>query len=661
MEAKRMRWLALALALGIGLGLLILTLPGGRARAGDPGEEGPSQSLSAQPTTGGEASMLAADSAFDGSLLNISDSSVETTDCYQAGNPQQILCFTVYNASPDAEWLDRVRLTMPLAWSVSCSSQDTTDSMGNPVKLDCSTSFPYEVLYIDNDSEGPPSIGEISAGSSWGFCVNVTVPSGYTGPRLVHWGLSGDEDGALPHEITDGETTVDMCTPLTLVPSQVVITGCNGTAQSLEFELTNYGAGDGTTVNFVYDAPDAEVSVPTDFQMDEGDVMTFTIQFEPKLCLEAGDVVTGMLAVVGGGQADESFITQAIAENDGWRRRADSDIPTMDSVVVWASHRDGGLWSIGGYGSDGAVQRYDPGSDTWRKDFESEAVITPLIQYPMDGCYGLDGPNPETAHEIVVLFPDTIVTDSLHVYDITADNWYTRPIPTFFPPGYIGHWGFDVVSLLNNPTVKPGITDKNMCYLSGGNNEKPGGGTTLNLWRYDPEINDGAYIGNYIGGVWFGFHASWYVPWVGAYGAICVAGGVDHSHQINDTTQCYDLDLGTFNDAGDNLGTLPEPWWGMADGWQATEDGYEIWIANGVAQDGTLLPISAYFREGMSDFAYGPPIAYGMYRLEGDGWDGQFFTLNGSRGGFWSSEFSLHLAPCPTCHEAFAPLVLRDN
>ncbi|MBW1649052.1 MAG: hypothetical protein JRJ72_13305, partial [Deltaproteobacteria bacterium] len=108
-----------------------------------------------------------------------------------------------------------------------------------------------------------------------------------------------------------------------------------------------------------------------------------------------------------------------------------------------------------------------------------------------------------------------------------------------------------------------------------------------------------------------------------------------------------------------DLGTLPEPWWGMADGWQITDQGYELWIANGVAQDGTLLPASAYIREDMSDFAYGLAIPDGLYRLEGDAWENQFYTLNGSRGGFWYSEFSLHLAPCPTCPRVYLPLVLR--
>jgi hypothetical protein len=447
----------------------------------------------------------------------------------------------------------------------------------------------------------------------------------------------------------------------------MVITGCNGIAQSLDFELWNVSAGN-ANVDLFYNAPLGDFTGPTNFQINEGEIITFTTQFEPELCLEVGEEVLGNLTVLAqdSGHSDDSQISLRVSETAGWLRRADSITPTMDSVVVWASHRDGGLWSIGGYGSEGATQRFDPSSNTW-ETFESQTVITPMIEYPVDGCYGLDGPNPDTAHEIVVLFPDTLLTDTLHVFDITDKRWYKRPIPSFFPAvpsatyDYIGFWGFDVVSLLNNPVVHD-IPDTNSCYLSGGNHEKPGGGTTRNLWQYNPETNEGQYVGDFAdSGTVFGFHASWYVPWIGNQGAICVAGGADHNHYIHNSTQCYDIDANAFNALNADLGTLPERWWGMADGWQITDQGYELWVANGVAQDGTLLSSSAYFREGMSDFEYGPEIPHGLYRLEGDGWNNQFYTLNGSRGGFWYSEFSLHLTPCPTCYRIFTPIILEND
>jgi hypothetical protein len=656
-KTEKTRWLVVALALGMALGLLVLILSRGQARAGDPGSGRSPQSVFAQPAAAGGASMFAADSPFDESPLSISGSTIEMDYCYQA-DKTQTFCFTVYNGSPDGEWINGVTLTFPddpsptiPPWSVSgCTHEDPTDSQGYPVNFTCTPSG-NQVFYTDTDGDG---YGEISNGASWMACIDVYVPPEYSigGLRYIPWELYGDAGGS----VTGERIEVEMCTPLRLMPSQVVITGCNGLAQSLEFELTNYSAGNDTTVNFIYDAPDAEFTGPTDVQLSEGGTVTFTAEFKPNLCIEPGETVTGSLTVEGGVHSDSSFITQSIAENAGWRRRADSDIPTMDSVVIWAHREDGvpgdeGLWSIGGFGSDGAVQRYDPDSDTWRKDFESEAVITPLIEYPMDGCYGLNG----TGEEIIVLFPDTIVTGSLHVYNLTQDAWSTLPTPTGYPVE--GRWGHDVVSMLQH-------TDENVCYLSGGSTQT-GGGRTRDLWEYHPDTNTVFDHSPFPASVWFGFHASWYVPWIGgADGAICVAGGVDYNHIINQSTQCFYRSSGTFGGLNADLGELPELWWGMADGWQITDEGYELWIANGVASDGTLLPVSAYFREGMppaGGFQYGPPIPHGMYRLEGDAWNDQFYTLNGSRGGFWYSEFSLHLSFCPACNEVFLPLSLRDH
>jgi hypothetical protein len=328
-----------------------------------------------------------------------------------------------------------------------------------------------------------------------------------------------------------------------------------------------------------------------------------------------------------------------------------AQIETMDNVVIWASHGDGGLWSVGGYKSGGVAQRYDLVTGAW---IVYTNPLTPVIEYPMDGCYGLNG----DAHEVIVLFPDTVVTGELQIFDITTKQWYTETTPPGYPVE--GRWGQDVVSMIQH-------TYQNVCYLSGGSPQE-GGGRTRDLWVYTPTVNAASYVGPFTDTVppytttpVFNFHASWYVPWVGDEGGICVAGGLDHNGHAYDSTQCYDLHTGQFNEPNADLGKLPEPWWGMADGWQITASGYELWIANGVARDSTMLPASAYIREGMSNFAYGPAVPNELYRLEGSAWDNQFYTLNGSRGSFLPTDFSLHLASCPTCHRVYLPLVLRNH
>jgi hypothetical protein len=530
-------------------------------------------------------------SLFDIGALSVSDSTVTTDNCYEA-NKTQTLCFTIYNGSTDSEWLTMTRATLPVLpslWQVSCKSQDATDSSGNPVHFTCSTPSTNEVVYVDNDIESP-SIGEVSAGSSWGFCIDVNVP-GANGPRIVNWGVYGDREpgSAEPHDV-EGQTTIEECMPLMLKPSSMAVEGCNGITQTLTFELWNHSAGNGT-FNLTYNVPsgNATFTGPSSFSMSNGEIVTFTVQLAPDLCLSADTELSATIEAEGSSQYDSSTITHTITSLSGWQVQTSRSItPTMDNAVVWASYADGGLWSIGGYGSKGATQRYDPDTGTW-STHTPETVITPTIEYPMDGCYGLN----DQGHEIVVLFPDTIVTGSLHIYNITQDNWYTETIPAFYPEE--GRWGQDIVSLLNIPGV-----NQNVCYLSGGSPQE-GGGRTRDLWVYYPDTNSGSYLGAFYfppyPEIWFNFHASWYVPWVGDEGAICVGGGIDHKSNIASATQCYDLKTGSFRGVNADLGPLPEPWWGMADGWQTYHGRYQIWIANGVAQDGTLLPASAYADE----------------------------------------------------------------
>jgi len=581
---------------------------------------------------------------------SVSGSSVSTADCYASGDTR-VICFTVYNGSTDGEWLDRVRLTFPTqvgAWGVSCHSQDAVDSSGSPVHMACSVAG-NEIVFTDNQVETPDSIGEISAGSSWGFCASVTVPGAYNGDRIINWGISGDEDGTVPHDTT-GTLSIEQCMPLMLKPSTMQVQGCNGVTQTLEFELWNNTGSSGTFALF-YDVTSGNgtFSGPGSFNLADGEIVTWTVSLKPDLCLSIGETVTATLSVSGNGQQDNSTLVHTVTPYAGWQSKTSSPVPTMDNVVVWASHADGGLWSIGGYGSNGATQRYDPSTDQWTIH-TPETVITPVIEYPMDGCYGLN----DQGHEIVVLFPDTIVTNTLHVYNITTDAWSERPIPIGYPVE--GRWGHDVVSLLNVPGV-----NQNICYMSGGSTQE-GGGRTRDLWRYNPETNVTIYLGAFPASIWFGFHASWFVPWVGEEGAICVGGGIDHNSKsdVAVATQCYDLKTGTFRAENADLGPLPEPWWGMADGWQIHDGRYRIWIANGVAQDGTLIQTSAYADETTGGFVYGPKPVVALYRLEGDGWDGQFFAEQGAAGGFNYSQYNHLVAQCPTCYQSHLPAVLRS-
>jgi hypothetical protein len=123
----------------------------------------------------------------------------------------------------------------------------------------------------------------------------------------------------------------------------------------------------------------------------------------------------------------------------------------------------------------------------------------------------------------------------------------------------------------------------------------------------------------------------WYVPWIGTGGAICVGGGLNYQQGITRDTQCYDLALAQFNAPNADLGQLPELWWGMADGWSTHRGRHQIWIANGMDQNGTLLWASAYADRTTGGFVTGPIPAMDGDSSEGDGWNGQFYVLGGAR------------------------------
>jgi hypothetical protein len=562
------------------------------------------------------------------------------------------MCFTVYNASPDGEWLDQVRLTFPDqlgAWTVACSYQDASDSNGSPVHMNCSNNGVKEVVYTDNDLETIP-IGEISAGASWTFCVDVTVPGAYGGPRIVNWGLSGDEEAGsgTPHDIS-GQMELEQCTPLMLSPAIQQVEGCNGTRQTLDFELWNNTAPAGSfELTYLVPSGNGRVSGPSDFYLNPGELVTFTVALTPHLSVKPGDILIANLEVEGEGEYDSAMVEYSITSLAGWQRQADIPIATMDNAVAWAVH-DGGLWSIGGYGSSGSAQRYDPSSDTW---ITYTNPLTPVIEYPMDGCYGLD----EDGHEVVVLFPDTIITGTLQRFDITDKAWEEIPVPIGYPNG---RWAQDIVSLYNVTSYLDPENASNLCYISGGSTQE-GGGRVKNLWEYHPAENITIFKDNFgLHQTGFAFHASWFVPWIGEQGSICVAGGIDFNSGVLADTECYDLKTGTFRGENVDLGQLPEPWWGMADGWQVVNGEYQIWLANGVDQTGQLLPASAYASPTSGGFQYGPMVPEGLYRLEGDGWDGRFYTVGGALGGFNYSAYTYLFTQCPICYQIFTPLVIK--
>ena len=312
-----------------------------------------------------------------------------------------------------------------------------------------------------------------------------------------------------------------------------------------------------------------------------------------------------------------------------WEARAVSPHPSMDGAVIEYA---GLTYNVGGLNSGGAVDIYDPTTDSWTT---GALEPTPVITFPVDACFGYNA----VGDPVILLLPDTTgnVVGVWHRYNIATDSWDTPPIPAPLPVN--GIWAHDIVVDRAN----------NVCYITGGANA-PGGGNLTTLYEYHPDTNTAALLGNFTHiPAGFDFHAGWFVPWIGAAGAVCVGGGVDFNDVVYADTQCYDIAAATFNPPNADLGPLPEPWWGMADMEKEHDGDPQLWIANGIDAVGFLLQRSAYFSLAAGAFAYGPDPAYSVYRVEGDNQLGNIYVVDGSTGGLNPSTLHEQLVQCPDC------------
>ena len=91
--------------------------------------------------------------------------------------------------------------------------------------------------------------------------------------------------------------------PLMLTPAGQLAEGCNGTRQTLTFELWNNTAPAGQ-YNLTYLVPygNGEFAGPENFYLAQGNVVTFTVALTPDLNTEPGEVVIANLEAEGYGR-----------------------------------------------------------------------------------------------------------------------------------------------------------------------------------------------------------------------------------------------------------------------------------------------------------------------------------------------------------------------
>jgi PKD repeat protein len=343
-----------------------------------------------------------------------------------------------------------------------------------------------------------------------------------------------------------------------------------------------------------------------------------------------GPAVQPQNAPLSTGAAPAGYVPQPAPVLTGlegiWEARAPSPFVSMDNVYV---DYDGKGYLVGGYGAGGQVGIYDPTTDSWTTGATEPA---PQIAYPVDGCFGFNA----SGDPMVIIFNDaTSGATTWHRYNINSNTWDTVPVPAGFPAN--GLWATDITSLWR-------WTGQNVCYISGGATA-PGGGNVSSLYEYHPDTNTVVNLGNFtLHPAGFDFHASWYVPWVGSAGAICVGGGTDAASVVFPDTQCYDIAASAFNAPNADLGSMLQGVWGTADGVLYENGDYQLWVANGADAGFNLWQQSMYYSHNDGQWHYGPNPLYGVYRVEGENVPGDpgcdFYAVTGSTGGFTPSNYN---------------------
>ncbi|MEJ5311878.1 MAG: carboxypeptidase regulatory-like domain-containing protein [Anaerolineae bacterium] len=433
-----------------------------------------------------------------------------------------------------------------------------------------------------------------------------------------------------------GYTMAPPCQPASgavLQPSLLETEGCPCAEQTHTLYFANHTGAAGEMLLSYATSPGVSVELPASLgvvpnngvkpfdalvKIDRGVLYSTTVYITITASLASNPAIS-----------DTTVIAKRALEPTEWVTRTASPAPSMDGAVI---EYGGKLYNVGGYGSNGAVDIYDPATDSWST---GAAEPSPIIDYPIDACFGYVTPT----DPVILLLPDAtgVVTGTWHRYHIASNTWDTATLPSPLPAN--GIWSPDIVVDYR----------ANTCYITGGATAA-GNGNLTTLYRYNPANNTATLLGNFTHiPTGFDFHAGWYVPWIGTAGGVCVGGGVDSSGNVYADTQCYDIAAATFNPPNADLGLLPEPWWGMADMEKVAANGRQLWLANGVNAAWILIQHSAYFSQELGKFVYGPDPLYSVYRVEGAAVLDKVYVVDGSPAGFAPRTLTEQLLQCPEC------------
>ncbi len=386
----------------------------------------------------------------------------------------------------------------------------------------------------------------------------------------LDWNYWGDTWGSPPHSASGTETLLCALPGIQLIPADQEASGCNGVPQVHTLSLFNNSGEDG-----VFDM-DYAVD-PAGMGILEGPATVAvlngeTVDFEVTLTPDVCtfDPIVGTVFAAGNGFETSATIHKTIADVPSWKTVA-------DSAPNWAGN---------GYPRDGCTAMNADGD--W--------VVYELGDTSGTGPFGFWGYNTATNTWALVGATGT-----------PADRWAPD-------------WAYD--------------PETNLCYVTGGAT-LPGGGNLTATYVFDPVANAFTPLGSFTSAR--DFHTSW-IGTIDEVKYLCLGGGVNSGGIMIQATQCYDLSQaapGVWNAENAQIAMLPTDPFGAADGVLHAETGDQFWYVGGAIQAGFALSDEAWFWD-TADSAWHSAGHTGIpvYRVEGDFFNGDFYQIGGSLGGF---------------------------
>jgi len=189
---------------------------------------------------------------------NIAGSTFEGDVPYYDPGTTVDIFFTIYNNSPDDDWLDGASLDFPEGVTVN-SSTDFIGGSSGPLLTDYNSGNGVLISWTDQNG----GYGNIKNGESATSIVNVSVSSSFTGDMVLDWTLSGEEYGSTPHDIA-GTITMLRNPWLTVNPESGDCAFGETDSLTVVFNAVSYNAGK-HTANIIIssnDPDEPEVIVP---------------------------------------------------------------------------------------------------------------------------------------------------------------------------------------------------------------------------------------------------------------------------------------------------------------------------------------------------------------------------------------------------------------